>query len=70
MKTFKENPNLKKETPKNIDNNFSDTLVEEYELFGKVFPFHDELQETLPTELKKHFEKLGVVDGGGYKHLS
>ena len=64
METFKENLNLKRETPKNIDNNFSDTLVEEYELFGKVFPFHDELQATLPTELKKHFEKLGVVDGG------
>lgn len=46
------------------DNNFSDTLVEEYDLFGKVFPFHDELQATIPTELKKHFDKLGVVDGG------
>ncbi len=47
-----------------IDNNFSDTLVEEYDLFGKVLPFHDELQATIPTELKKHFDKLGVVDGG------
>lgn len=46
------------------DNNFSDTLVEEYDLFGKVFPFHDELQATIPTELKKYFDKLGVVDGG------
>ena len=53
-----------------IDNNFSDTLVEEYDLFGKVLPFHDELQATIPTELKKHFDKLGVVDGGGYKYLS
>lgn len=47
-----------------IDNNFSDTLVEEYDLFGKVLPFHDELQGTIPTELKKHFDKLGVMDGG------
>lgn len=47
-----------------IDNNFSDTLVEEYDLFGKVLPFHDELQGTIPTEIKKHFQKLGLIDGG------
>lgn len=46
------------------DNNFSDTLVEEYDLFGKVFPFHDELQATIPIELKKHFDQLGVTDEG------
>lgn len=46
------------------DNNFSDTLVEEYDLLGKVFPFHDELQATIPMELKKHFDKRGVIDGG------
>lgn len=51
-------------------NNFSDSLVEEYDLFGKVFPFHDELQATIPIELKKYFDKNGVVDGGGYKHIS
>lgn len=47
-----------------MKNNFSDTLVEEYDLFGKVFPFHDDLQETIPVELKRHFDKVGVVDGG------
>lgn len=36
-------------------NNFSDSLVEEYDLFGKVFPFHDELQQTIPQSLKEHF---------------
>jgi len=36
-------------------NNFSDTLVEEYDLFGKVFPFHDELQQAIPESLKNHF---------------
>lgn len=37
------------------NNNFSDTLVEEYDLFGKVRPFHDELQNTIPESLKDHF---------------
>ncbi len=36
-------------------NNFSDTLIEEYDLFGKVFPFHDELQQAIPESLKTHF---------------
>ena len=36
-------------------NNFSETLVEEYDLFGKVFPFHDELQQAIPESLKNHF---------------
>jgi ubiquinone/menaquinone biosynthesis C-methylase UbiE len=36
-------------------NNFSDSLVEEYDLFGKVFPFHDELQQAIPQSLKEHF---------------
>jgi ubiquinone/menaquinone biosynthesis C-methylase UbiE len=36
-------------------NNFSDTLIEEYDLFGKVFPFHDELQNCIPGSLEKHF---------------
>ena len=36
-------------------NNFSDTLVEEYDLFGKVFPFHEELQNCIPESLEKHF---------------
>lgn len=55
-------------------NNFSDTLVEEYDLFGKVFPFHDELQQTIPQSLKGHFaasapegEGLTFLDiGAGY----
>lgn len=43
-------------------NNFSDSLVEEYDLFGKVFPFHDELQQTIPQSLKEHF--ADNTDGG------
>ncbi len=55
-----------------IENNFSDTLVEEYDLFGKVFPFHDELQDTIPSSLKEHFPNtddntLTFLDiGAGY----
>jgi len=37
------------------DNNFSDTLIKEYDLFGKIFPFHDDLQATIPSSLKEHF---------------
>lgn len=54
------------------ENNFSDTLVEEYDLFGKVFPFHDDLQATIPSSLKQHFlnnngEGLVFLDiGAGY----
>lgn len=54
------------------ENNFSDTLVEEYDLFGKVFPFHDDLQNTIPASLKEHFpntdgEELTFLDiGAGY----
>lgn len=54
------------------ENNFSDTLVEEYDLFGKVFPFHDDLQNAIPQALKKHFpnttgEDLTFLDiGAGY----
>lgn len=54
------------------ENNFSDTLVEEYDLFGKVFPFHDDLQNTIPSSLQKHFqnsngEGLTFLDiGAGY----
>ena len=44
------------------NNNFSDTLVEEYDLFGKVFPFHDDLQNTIPESLKDHF--AGETNGG------
>lgn len=53
-------------------NNFSDTLVEEYDLFGKVFPHHDDLQNAIPNELGKHFsgnngENLTFLDiGAGY----
>jgi len=36
-------------------NNFSDSLIEEYDLFGKVFPFHDELQNTISTSLENYF---------------
>jgi ubiquinone/menaquinone biosynthesis C-methylase UbiE len=43
-------------------NNFSDTLVEEYDLFGKVFPFHDELQQSIPESLKNYF--VDSSDGG------
>jgi ubiquinone/menaquinone biosynthesis C-methylase UbiE len=48
------------------ENNFSDTLVEEYDLFGKVFPFHDDLQATIPNSLKEHF---GDTDGGNLVFL-
>lgn len=56
------------------NNNFSDTLVEEYDLFGKVFPFHDDLQNTIPESLKDHFAdntdegaSLNFLDiGAGY----
>lgn len=48
------------------DNNFSDTLVEEYDLFGKVFPFHDDLQNTIPSSLKEHFPN---ADGIGLTFL-
>ncbi len=55
------------------ENSFSDTLVEEYDLFGKVFPFHDELQATIPYSLKEHFSEnnngsgLTFLDiGAGY----
>ncbi len=51
------------------DNNFSDTLVEEYDLFGKVFPFHDELQNTIPVELTKHFKNFDVNVGATLKFL-
>lgn len=52
-------------------NNFSDTLVEEYNLFGKVFPHHDELQNLIPESLKNHFsnknENYNFLDiGAGY----
>lgn len=55
-----------------IENNFSDTLIEEYDLFGKVFPFHNELQAVIPDSLKKHFpntsgDNLIFLDiGAGY----
>ena len=48
------------------ENNFSDTLVEEYDLFGKVFPFHDDLQNTIPSSLKEHFPQS---DGQGLTFL-
>ncbi len=53
------------------NNNFSDTLVEEYDLFGKVFPQHDELQGCLADSVAKHFsgtgEGLTLFDlGAGY----
>lgn len=48
------------------DNNFSDTLVEEYDLFGKVFPFHDDLQNTIPSSLKERFAN---TDGNGLTFL-
>lgn len=49
------------------DNNFSDTLVEEYDLFGKVFPMHDDLQGTIPEMLKEHFSTN--TDGTGLTFL-
>lgn len=48
------------------ENNFSDTLVEEYDLFGKVFPFHDELQGAIPSSLKEAFPN---ADGTGLTFL-
>lgn len=54
------------------ENNFSDSLVEEYDLFGKVFPFHDDLQKAIPYSLKEHFKdasdsSLVFLDiGAGY----
>lgn len=50
-------------------NNFSDTLVEEYDLFGKVFPFHDELQQTVAEELAKKFPQQLMVGGKGLTML-
>ncbi len=43
-------------------NNFSDTLVEEYDLFGKVFPSHGKLQQTISESLKSHFKES--INGG------
>lgn len=37
---------------------FSDSFIEEYDLFGKVFPFHDELQGTIAEELESHFQNV------------
>lgn len=56
-------------------NNFSDTLVEEYDLFGKVFPFHDNLQKAIAQSLKEHFgnnsNNLTFLDiGAGYGFTS
>lgn len=54
------------------DNNFSDTLIEEYDLFGKVFPFHDDLQAAIPGSLQGHFPGSDGTDlvfldiGAGY----
>ncbi len=55
-----------------MSNQFSDNkkFIEEYDLFGKVFPFHDELQAAIPEALEKHFkdsESLNFLDiGAGY----
>jgi ubiquinone/menaquinone biosynthesis C-methylase UbiE len=55
-----------------MSNQFSDNkkFIEEYDLFGKVFPFHDELQAAIPESLEKHFqntEPLSFLDiGAGY----
>ena len=56
-----------------MKNNFSENLVEEYDLFGKVFPLHDELQACIPAALKDHFgsqnqgkEMVFLDIGAGY----
>lgn len=54
------------------NNQFSDNknFVEEYDLFGKVFPFHDDLQQTIADLLGKNISKdtdLQFLDiGAGY----
>jgi ubiquinone/menaquinone biosynthesis C-methylase UbiE len=54
------------------NNQFSENkeFVEEYELFGKVFPFHDDLQQVIVTSLREKItgrENLRFLDiGGGY----
>lgn len=48
------------------NNNFSDSLVEEYDMFGKVFPFHDDLQAAIPSSLAEHFV---ANDGTGLTFL-
>ncbi len=55
-----------------MSNQFSDNkkFIEEYDLFGKVFPFHDDLQAAIPEAIEKHFsstEDLKFLDiGAGY----
>jgi ubiquinone/menaquinone biosynthesis C-methylase UbiE len=55
-----------------MSNQFSDNkkFIEEYDLFGKVFPFHNELQSAIPEAIGKHFsstEDLKFLDiGAGY----
>lgn len=56
-----------------MSNQFSDNkkFIEEYDLFGKVFPFHDELQAAIPDALEKHFTNEKEVQhfldiGAGY----
>lgn len=52
-------------------NSFSDTLVEEYNLFGEVFPAHEELQTALADSVSEHFpdkekENTFLDMGAGY----
>lgn len=49
-----------------MSNQFSDNkkFIEEYDLFGKVFPFHDELQAAIPEALEKH-----LISEGGVQHF-
>ena len=44
-------------------NNFSDTLVEEYELFANVFPFHAELQSAIGDSLVRAFGQASKGKG-------
>jgi ubiquinone/menaquinone biosynthesis C-methylase UbiE len=57
-----------------MSNEFSEnkSFVEEYDLYGKVYPYHDELQQAIPDTLEKYFENqntssLRFLDiGAGY----
>lgn len=43
-------------------NNYSDTLLDDYDLFGQVYPYNKELQAAVAESLKNYFSKN--ADGG------
>jgi len=44
-------------------NDFSDSLVKDYDLFGKIFPSHDELQQALADAIQDYFSDRGFKSG-------